>query len=505
MPPLAGMLPLFDAAGVRAADARAIAAGTPGEVLMETAGLHAARAIAAAFPAGSAVTVLVGPGNNGGDGMVVARHLAQAGWDVRVEAPGARAPESPDGGLMTARAAEAGIALHDIDLDALRAGGRVVVDALLGTGTRGAPRGAMADAVAALRASGAPVAALDVPTGVDADTGEAPGPAVRACLTVTFAEEKAGLRIAPGRELSGEVVVADIGIPRDLRPEPSAWRATRGVIGAIPPRDPAADKYCAGAVLAVAGAPGMSGAARLCTRAALRAGAGLVVACVPEAVRAEVAMGTPEVMVVGVSGDPGASPASLDAVMHQAARAGAVVIGPGLGRDPGSAPLVRALLAALALPVVLDADGLWHLGDDLGALRGRPGPTVITPHAGEAARLLGSTRKEVTASRLHAARDLCGRSDAVALLKGPGTLVCAPGALPVVIDEGSAVLATAGSGDVLSGVIASLLARGMPPADAAVCGAALHARAGEMAGLGEGTIAGDIIEALPRARMEAAA
>ena len=256
MPPLDGMLPLFDAAGVRAADARAIAAGTPGEVLMETAGLHAARAIAAAFPAGSAVTVLVGPGNNGGDGMVVARHLAQAGWDVRVEAPGARAPESPDGGLMTARAAEAGIALHDIDLDALRAGGRVVVDALLGTGTRGAPRGAMADAVAALRASGAPVAALDVPTGVDADTGEAPGPAVRACLTVTFAEEKAGLRIAPGRELSGEVVVADIGIPRDLRPEPSAWRATRGVIGAIPPRDPAADKYCAGAVLAVAGAPG---------------------------------------------------------------------------------------------------------------------------------------------------------------------------------------------------------------------------------------------------------
>jgi len=505
MPPLAGMLPLFDAAAVRDADARAVAAGTPGEVLMETAGLRAARVIAGAFPAGSAVTVLVGPGNNGGDGMVVARHLAEAGWDVRVQAPGARAPESPDGALMTARAADAGIAIHDVDLNALRAGGRVVVDALLGTGTRGAPRGMVAEAVAALRASGAPVAALDVPTGVDADTGEAPGPAVRACLTVTFAEEKAGLRIAPGRELSGEVVVADIGIPRDLRPEPCAWRATRGVIGAIPSRDPAADKYRAGAVLAVAGAPGMSGAARLCTRAALRAGAGLVVACVPEAVRAEVAMGTPEVMVVGVPAGSGVSPRSLDAVMHQASRAGAVVVGPGLGRDPGSAPLVRALLAALELPVVLDADGLWHLGDDLGALRGRPGPTVITPHAGEAARLLGRTREQVTASRLQAARDLCGRSDAVALLKGPGTLVCAPGALPVVIDEGSAVLATAGSGDVLSGVLAALLARGLPPADAAICGAALHARAGEIAGLGEGTIASDIVEALPRARMEVAA
>ncbi|MGB0613908.1 MAG: NAD(P)H-hydrate epimerase, partial [Miltoncostaeaceae bacterium] len=193
MPPLVGMLSLFDSAAVRDADARAIAAGTPGEVLMETAGLRAARAIAGAFPAGSAVTVLVGPGNNGGDGMVVARHLAEAGWDVRVQAPGARAPESPDGALMTARAADAGIAIHDVDLGALRAGGRVVVDALLGTGTRGAPRGMVAETVAALRASRAPVAALDVPTGVDADTGEAPGPAVRACLTVTFAEEKAGL------------------------------------------------------------------------------------------------------------------------------------------------------------------------------------------------------------------------------------------------------------------------------------------------------------------------
>lgn len=499
MPSLPGMRPLFDAAAVRDADARAIAGGIPGEVLMETAGTLAAGEILAAFPPGSAATVLVGPGNNGGDGMVVARHLAGAGWDVRVQAPGAREPGTPDGALMTARALEAGIAVGDVDLADLRAGGRVVVDALLGTGTAGAPRGGVAEAVEAVVASGAPVAALDMPTGVDGDTGAAPGPAVRADLTVTFAAEKVGLRVAPGRELAGRVVVADIGIPRDIRPDPAAWLATEGVIGAIPPRGAGDDKYRAGGVLAVAGAPGMSGAARLCTRAALRAGAGIVAACVPHGVRSEVAVGTPEVMVTGVAGDTGVSVGALDAIMHQAARVGAVVLGPGLGRDAATAPLVRAVLAGVALPVVLDADGLWHLGDDLAALRERPAPTVITPHAGEAARLLGTSREQVDAGRLAAARDLAERSGAVALLKGPGTIICAPGALPVVIEGGTPALATAGSGDVLSGIIAALLARGMQAAEAATCAAALHARAGVLAGRGDGTIASDIIEALPEA------
>ena len=499
VPMLPGMRPLFDAAAVRDADARAIAGGIPGEVLMETAGTLAAREILGAFPPGSAATVLVGPGNNGGDGMVVARHLAEAGWDVRVQAPGAREPGTPDGTLMTARAAQAGLAVGDVDLDELRAGGRVVVDALLGTGTAGAPRGGVADAVEAVVASGAPVAALDMPTGVDGDTGAAAGVAVRADLTITFAAEKVGLRVAPGRGLAGRVVVADIGIPRDIRPEPAAWLATEDVIAAIPPRGAGDDKYRSGGVLAIAGAPGMSGAARLCTRAALRAGAGIVVACVPHEVRAEVAIGTPEVMVTGVAGDAGMSVDALDAIMVQAARVGAVALGPGLGRDAGTTSLVRAVLAGIALPMVVDADGLWHLGDDLAALRERPAPTVITPHAGEAARLLGVAREEVEANRLAAARDLCEHSGSVALLKGPGTIVCAPGGLPVVLEGGTPALATAGSGDVLSGVIAALLARAMDPADAATCAAALHARAGDLAGRGDGTIASDIIEALPGA------
>ncbi len=499
VPTLPGLLPLFDAAGVRDADRRAIAGGIPGERLMEAAGLAAAREILAAFPPGSAVTVLVGPGNNGGDGMVVARHLALAGWDVQVQAPGGRAPGGDDSALMTARASDVGIGVDDVDLDSLHRGDRIIVDALLGTGTRGAPRDGMAQVVQAVRDSGARVVALDMPTGVDGDTGVAPGPAIRAELTITFAAEKAGLRIAPGRGLAGRIVVADIGIPRHLMPDPSVLLASDGVIAGIPRRGADDDKYRAGGVLVVGGATGLSGAVRLSSRASLRAGAGIAVACVPQAVRAEVAIGTAEVMVEGAPGADALSVDALDAIMEQASRVGAVAIGPGLGRSAGTTALLRALLAALEHPVVIDADGLWHLGDDLAALRSRPGPTVITPHSGEAARLLGITREQVDASRLKAACELSAASGAVALLKGPGTMIQSPDALPVVLEGGTAALATAGSGDVLTGVIAAFMARGMGPGDAAIAGAAVHARAGLLAGRGDGTIAGDIIEALPAA------
>lgn len=499
MPALPGLLPLCDAASVRDADLRAIAGGMPGDSLMETAGLLAAREVLAAFPPGSAVTVLVGPGNNGGDGMVVARHLALAGWHVRVQAPDARAPQGPDGLLMTTRAAEMGISIEDVDMDGLRRGDRIVVDALLGTGTSGAPRGSMAQVVQAVRESGARVAALDLPTGVDGDTGAAPGPAIRAEVTITFAAEKIGLRVAPGRGLAGRIVVADIGIPRAITPEPAALLAGDSVIAGIPRRVDEGDKYGAGGVLLIGGSTGMSGAVRLSSRAALRAGAGIAIACVPDSVRAEVASGTPEVMVEGAPGPDVLGPDALNSIMEQAARVGAVAIGPGLGRAPATTSLVRALLAALEHPVVLDADGLWHLGDDAGALRSRPGPTIITPHSGEAARLLGRNRAQVDGARLEAVRDLCLATGCTVVLKGPGTLVQSPDVLPVVLQGGTSALATAGSGDVLTGIIAALVARGMAPGDSAVAGAALHARAGVLAGNGDGTIASDIIDALPAA------
>ena len=488
--PPAGTTPLYDAAALREADAATIAAGTPGQVLMERAGLAASRAVLAAFPPGSRALVLAGPGNNGGDGMVVARHLAEAGWDVRVALPGGRRPATPDAEAMTALVEAMGIPMAPADPAAIAGDDAVVIDAMLGTGTGGAPRGDIADVVRAVVASGAPVVALDVPTGVDADTGQVPGDALRACLTITFAGDMPGLHVMPGRAHAGRVVVADIGVPRHLQPDPVALLADDGAIAGIPRRDQADDKYRAGSVVLVAGSPGMSGAARLSSRAALRAGAGIVIACVPPSVHAEVAAHTPEVMVTGCD---------RDEVERQVARATAVGLGPGLGREEATTGVVRDLLGAIDRPLVLDADGLWHLGDDLALLRGRPAPTVITPHSGEAARLLGTDRAKVDAARLDAAGALAERSGQVALLKGPGTIVAAPGELPVVLATGTQVLATAGSGDVLTGVIAALLARGMDARDAAVAGAALHARAGVLADRGDGTIAGDIIECLPEA------
>ena len=486
-----GLTPLFDSAALRDADARAITGGIPGERLMETAGLAASREILATFPPGSNALVLAGPGNNGGDGWVVARHLAEAGWDVTIALPGGRRPETPDAIAMADRAEAMGIPVITAEPGDIATGQAIVIDAMLGTGTTGAPRGGIGDVVAAVIASGAPVVALDVPTGVDADTGRIDGDALRAQVTITFAGDMPGLHVAPGRGHAGRVVVADIGIPRDLRPEPAAWLAGDGAIAAIPPRADDDDKYAAGGVLVIAGAPGMSGAARLCTRAALRSGAGIVVGCVPPSVRAEVAAWTPEVMISGND---------RDEIDRQLGRVAAVALGPGLGRDDVTTGLVHDLIAGIRQPLLLDADGLWHLGSDLARLRARPHATVITPHCGEAARLLGVSRAEVEAARLHSAAQLAERSGHVALLKGPGTVIAAPGRPPVVIEGGTPALATAGSGDVLTGVIAALLTRGMGARAAAVAGAALHARAGVLAGRGDGTIASDIIEVLPEAR-----
>ena len=498
--PLPGARPLFNSAALREADARAIAGGVSGDALMERAGFLAAREILESYPAGSRALVLVGPGNNGGDGMVVARYLAESGWDVCVALAGGRRPGTPDALAMTERAEAAGLVLVEADPAAIAVGDAIVIDALLGTGTAGAPHGAIADVVDAVVASGAPVIALDVPTGVDADTGTVQGAAVRAALTITFGGDMPGLRVAPGRTHAGRVVVVDIGVPRDIRCGEAAWLVGDDAVRAIPRRAAGDDKYAAGGVLIVAGAPGLSGAARLATRAALRAGAGIVIACVPPSVRAEVSAWTPEVMVMPAgSDDAGLGTDARTEIDLQIARVAAVGMGPGLGREERTTQLVRSLVNDVDRAMVIDADGLWHLGEDLAVLRTRSAATVITPHAGEAARLLGIERAEVEAGRLAAAAALAERSGQVVLLKGPGTIIAAPGEVPIVVEGGPPVLATAGSGDVLTGIITALLARGMNGRDAAAAGAVLHARAGVLAGHGEGTIASDIIESLPEA------
>lgn len=505
--PLPGCTPLFDAAAVREADARATRDHhLPSILLMERAGLETARLILRRFPDAGAALILVGPGNNGGDGMVVARHLAEAGWSVRAVAPGGRAPAGADAATMAAAAASIGIAVEEFAPIA-PAPGTVVVDALLGTGAVGAPRGALGDAVewlAGLRDTA--VVAVDIPSGVASDTGTVAAAAPWATLTVTYHADMVGLRVAPGRAHSGEVVVADIGIPRQVALTPAAWLAGPAAARAIPPKGADADKYRSGAVLVVAGSPGLTGAAALAARATLRAGAGLTVVAAPASVQQVVAAHLLEVMCAGVPDEDGHLTArSVDEVVAQAARVDALAIGPGLGRAHATTGAVTAILGAVALPAVVDADGLWHLGDAPEVLAGREMPTVLTPHTGEAARLLGVERSAVDAGRLEAARELARRSGAVVVLKGPGTITAAPDGTAIVNDTGSAALATAGSGDVLTGVVAANLARGMAPVPAAAAAVALHGSAGDLAGGGDGTVASDVLEALPAALAGAAA
>ncbi len=496
--PLPGCTPLFDAAGLREADRRAAEEhGMPSILLMERAGLATAEAVLAEFPGAGAARIVVGPGNNGGDGMVVARHLAEAGWDVEVMAP-AGPPATPDAASMAAIAASIGIEVAPFR--AGPAGGRVVVDALLGTGAQGAPRGEAAAAVEWMAGSGAPVVAVDVPSGVEADSGRVPGAAVRAALTCTYHGDLVGLRVQPGAAHAGRVVVADIGIPSAVAVPAAAWLIGDGAVAAIPPKAAAGDKYAAGAVLVVAGSPGLTGAASLASRSALRAGAGLVVVATPATVQPAVAAHLVEVMTAPIPDDDGhLTPASVNAVAEQARRVSALAVGPGLGRAEATTAAVAGILRRVELPAVVNADGLWHLHDEPETAGARAAATVLTPHAGEAARLLGRSREEVEAGRLEAALDLAERSRAIAVLKGAGTIVAAPDGRVAVNAGGSPALATAGTGDVLTGAIAAFLAKGIEPFAAAAVAVAAHARAGELAGRGDGTIASDVLEALPEA------
>lgn len=501
-PPLPGCTPLFDAAAVREADARATRDHRlPSILLMERAGLATADLIRSRFPGASSALILVGPGNNGGDGMVIARHLGEAGWRVRVEAPGGREPAGADASVMVAAASSLGIAVEPFRAHRPEAG-EVVVDALLGTGATGAPRGELGEAVAWMaQLRHDRIVAVDIPSGVAADTGRVAAVAPRAALTATYHADMVGLRVAPGREHSGDVVVVDIGIPSAVALTPAAWLAGAGAAAAVPAKGAGADKYRSGAVLVVAGAPGLTGAACLAARATLRAGAGLTVAAVPAVVQPAVAAQLLEVMCAPVPDHDGhLAPASVDEIMAQSRRVDALAVGPGLGRADATTRAVAAVLDAVRLPAVVDADGLWHLGDAPEAVAARGAPTVLTPHAGEAARLLGVERAQVEAGRLEAARALAGRSGAVVVLKGPGTITASPGGDVIVNDTGSAALATAGTGDVLTGVIAACLAKGMDPFHAAAAGVALHGAAGDIAGHGDGTIASDVIAALPAAR-----
>jgi len=457
--------PLYTADEMRAAEARY--PGYPDTVgeLMERAGCEAARVALELHPGARRWTVVCGGGSNGGDGRIAARELERAGKDVRV---------------VDAKAGETDLGEPD-----------VIVDALFGTGFSGEPRAEAVALIERMNGACARVLAIDVPSGVDASTGEVAGPAVNADATVTFHGRKLGLVVAPGRFHAGDVHVAHIGLERlDTR----ARLVHVGLLDSVPRRGVRDNKYTAGHLLVVGGSRGLTGAPSLAALAAMRADAGYVTVAVPESTlpvfeqRLLEAVKRPLPDAGGIVGEGAA-----EVVLELAQRASAVALGPGLGRGDGPRALVRRVLAELAKPIVVDADALFELEP-----AEWPAPRVLTPHEGELARLLGRESKEVAAHRLASLEEAVERFHCVVLLKGPDTLVAAPGRGLIVSALGLPSLATAGTGDVLTGIVGAFLAKGMDAQMAAAAAAAAQQRASVEASQRAGLVAGDLIEALPR-------
>ncbi len=505
----AWLTPLPDAAQQRAIDAWAIEEqGIPSLELMENAGGALAELIDARASSGR-IAIVCGKGNNGGDGLVAARWLRGRHREVDVLLLGPGEELTGDARVNLERLT--GEAPRLFTSEALN-GAAVIVDAIFGTGFSGEPRGQSADAIASINRAaageGSPfVVACDMPSGVDASTGEAAESAVRAQLTVTFSAAKPGLWIAPGKALAGEVTVVDIAIPNGAPPEPQIGLIEPQVVDVIPRRGRESTKFAAGAVLVCGGSTGLTGAPSLACEAAQRAGAGYVTALVPGSLNLIFELRLLEAMSVPLPDEDGAlTTKALELVLERTERADALVLGPGIGRQAGTQKLVRRLARRAEIPLLLDADGLHAVAGRLDALADRPAATVLTPHTGELGRLLERSSEEIDSHRLAAVREASDRSNAVVVLKGDDTLVAEPGGRVAVSRGGASALATAGTGDVLSGVIGAYLSKRMDPFDAACAGVLVHARAGVLAAdtmAAEGVIARDVIELLPHARVSA--
>jgi ADP-dependent NAD(P)H-hydrate dehydratase / NAD(P)H-hydrate epimerase len=436
---MAATEPLYTAEEMRAAEA-----GHDVDAMMQRAGAAVAEALARRFPEARRIALHAGGGANGGDGRIAAEILRGQGREL--------VDERPD----------------------------VVIDALLGTGLKGAPRDETSRLIEQINAAGVPVLAVDIPSGVNASTGEVAGVAVRADVTVTMHGPKVGVAVAPGRFHAGEVEVADIGL------EPGQTEhelVTPEILDEVPRRSARDNKYTAGHVLVVGGSRGMTGAPALAARAALRADAGYVTIAAP----AE-SLPVLETLVLEAVKRP------LEQVFEAAERASAMAVGPGLGRGEDARALVRRLLAEVQVPMVVDADALFELEP-----AAWPAARVLTPHEGELGRLLGRPSSEIAAHRLESVREAAEKYRCVVVLKGEDSLVAAPGRGVLVAALGLPSLATAGTGDVLTGVTAAFLAKGMETQRAAATACAAQQLASHEASQRFGLVASDVVEALPRA------
>lgn len=488
-----------------AADRAAIAGGIPSLDLMERAGRAVARAALrlAGGAYGRRIVVACGRGNNAGDGFVAARHLARAGaYPLVVLIDG---PEALAGDARMNFERLKGIRVRRFDPGSFsreleRAS--AVIDALVGTGFRGALEGPMGDAVELINRSSPPVVAVDIPSGVDGGSGRVTGSAVRATLTVTMAALKAGLVIYPGSEHAGEIEVADIGIGADLIESDLRLVEGSDVAALLPRRPPDAHKKGVGYVMVVAGSVGMSGAAALAAAAALRSGAGLVTIAAPASVALALDQAVLEATTLPLpeTGRGTIEASAVDAVLERAGAVDAVAIGPGLTTDAETVEFVRKLVSDLDRPLVIDADAINALSGDPEALAGRSSPTLATPHPGELARLLGTGTADIQADRLGAARAAARRTRATVLLKGYRTVVAPPSGPAAIVDVGGPALATGGSGDVLTGVALALLAATKDAFSAGWSAAWLHGSAGDLLAKrrgDRGVVAGDLIDAVP--------
>jgi NAD(P)H-hydrate epimerase len=434
---MAELEPLYTAEEMRAAEA-----GHDVDAMMQRAGAAVAEELMRRWPDARRIAIHAGGGANGGDGRIAGEILRSQGREL------------------------------------VEDGADAIVDALLGTGLKDAPREETAALIERINGAGVPVLAVDVPSGVNASTGEVAGAAVRADVTVTMHGRKVGLAVAPGRFLAGEVVVADIG----LEPAQTESRlVTPAILDQVPRRAAGDNKYTSGHVVVVGGSRGMTGAPALAARAALRADAGYVTICAPEE-----SIPVLETLVLEAVKRP------LEQLDEAVGKAGALAVGPGLGRSDEARALVRQLLAEAEVPAVVDADALFEL--EAGAW---PAPRVLTPHEGELARLLGRDSNEIAAHRLASVRAAADTFGCVVVLKGEDSLIAAPGGGVLVCALGLPSLATAGTGDVLTGITAAFLAKGIEPQRAAAAACAAQQLASREASQRYGLVASDVVEALP--------
>jgi hydroxyethylthiazole kinase-like uncharacterized protein yjeF len=486
----------------------------PGLELMERAGRQVAEFVLDTFGVERIkAAVFAGAGNNGGDAFVVARHLIEAGCSCSIHRL-----KSPDSFSMDAlknyerlqRLDASGAGFKEFDaqrpdwprqVEKDLEDATIIIDGLFGTGIRGALRGTAVEMVRTINSSRQPVVSIDIPSGVDGDSGAVAGIAVRAAYTLTIGRPKLGLLFHPGKEHAGEMIVADIGFPEEVVQAHASGLVLLDTVeaaGRVPARPPTAHKYRCGTLLIVAGSGAYTGAAVLAAEAALRGGCGMVFVGVPEGVRPVVDAGAREAITIPLPETGGGTIAlpALETLRPYLEKADALAVGPGIGRDPETDEVVRALVKASGKPLVLDADGIHAFAGTKDLLSAAGGPVVITPHSGELSRLLDAEIAQAPMERIEQTRQIAAALNLVVLHKGAPSIIASPRGELLINLHGNSALATGGTGDVLTGFVGSFLAQGASVLDAAGIGSFLLGRSGELASFDmgvRGVIAGDLL------------